>query len=134
MEHVGNIIFHSLYESPIEQILDNSLMKLGLKTEIQHIVGVFRLDISFPEIKLAIECDGYKYHSGENKIQQDKYRQKRLEELGWKFERFQGWLIKRFPDVCAAKIGLKYFKNQMTLENVKNAEKAIELFNLRIKS
>ena len=40
--------------------------------------------------KIAIECDGERYHSGEDKILEDMQRQTILERLGWKFIRIRG--------------------------------------------
>jgi len=40
--------------------------------------------------KIAIECDGERWHSGEEKIRQDMERQSILERLGWRFIRIRG--------------------------------------------
>ena len=46
--------------------------------------------------KLAIECDGFSYHSGIAKIQEDINRQLILERAGWRFFRIQStdWFYK----------------------------------------
>jgi hypothetical protein len=40
--------------------------------------------------KLAVECDGDRWHSGSEKIAEDLARQAVLERLGWKFHRIRG--------------------------------------------
>ncbi len=40
--------------------------------------------------EIAIECDGERWHSGEEKIREDMERQSTLERLGWKFIRIRG--------------------------------------------
>ena len=40
--------------------------------------------------EVAIECDGERFHSGEEKIRQDMERQTILERLGWRFIRIRG--------------------------------------------
>lgn len=42
------------------------------------------------EEKVAIECDGERWHSGEAKIREDMERQTILERLGWRFVRIRG--------------------------------------------
>jgi very-short-patch-repair endonuclease len=120
-------------ESPIEAILYESLCDFGIKPELQYSISYFRVDMAYPELKLAIECDGHRYHVGEKNWSKDKYRQRRIEELGWKFERFQGWLIKKYPIACAGKIALKYFPNKLTPENKKKAEHYLEVMYWRSK-
>jgi len=104
-------------ESPIGENLYQNLLKLGLNPEIQYIDGSFRIDLAFPKINLAIEADGKKYHSKER----DEFRQKKLEERGWKFERFTGRFLYKFSEVAAAKIALKYFDDELTTETRKLA-------------
>ena len=119
------------FDSQIEEHLFDAFKELGLKPELQYHVKVFRLDMAFPDIKIAIECDGWKFHTGEHNWRKDRYRQKRIEEEGWKFERFQGWLIHRYPIACAGKVGLRYLKDKMTPEAIRKAEGALEIMLLR---
>lgn len=119
------------FESPIEEKLYFAFDKLGLKPKVQYQIGIFRVDMAFPDKKLIIECDGHKFHTGEINWKKDKYRQKRIEEMGWKFERFQGWIINRYPIACAGKIGLKYLKDKMSKESIKRAEGALEIMLIR---
>lgn len=120
-------------ESPIETILYNALCSFGIEPEIQYKISYFRVDMAYPDLKIAIECDGFKFHTGEINWSKDKYRQKRIEELGWKFERFQGWLIKKYPIACAGKIALKYMPKKLTETNKIKARKYLEEMYIRTK-
>jgi very-short-patch-repair endonuclease len=119
------------FDSQIEVGLYEAFEELGIIPEIQYSIGMFRVDMAFPEVKIAVECDGHKYHTGEFNWKKDRYRQKRIEQQGWKFERFQGWLIKRYPLACAGKIGLKYLKEKMSPKSIKRATDALEVMYLR---
>ena len=58
----------------------------------------------FQDKKIAIECDGEKWHSTEEQIKQDMERQSILERCGWEFIRIRG---------------SKYFKNpESTMKDV----------------
>jgi very-short-patch-repair endonuclease len=103
-------------DSPIEELVYKELLKYGLEPKIQFQVGVFYIDLAFPEIKLAIEADGKDYHSNKEQKERDKYRQEKLEKMGWKFERFTGSFIYKFADFVAGKIALRYFKDKLTTE------------------
>jgi len=118
-------------ESPIETILYDALCFIGIEPKLQYQIGYFRVDMAYPELKLVVECDGHKYHTGEKNWSKDKYRQKRIEELGWKFERFQGWLIKKYPIACAGKIAIKYMPDKLNIKNRKIAEHYLEVMYLR---
>lgn len=48
--------------------------------------------------KIAIECDGELYHSGEDKLREDMERQVILERLGWNFIRIRGSEYYRNPE------------------------------------
>ena len=55
-------------------------------------VGSYRIDMvaQYNGHKVAIECDGERWHSGEEKIREDMERQTILERIGWKFIRIRG--------------------------------------------
>ena len=64
----------------------------------QFEVGKYRIDFGLIKNnkKLAIECDGFTYHSGIEKIKEDITRQLILERAGWRFFRIQStdWFYK----------------------------------------
>ncbi len=79
-------------ESPFESEVAKALFSRGFHIVQQWEVGAYRLDMValYKEKKVAIECDGERYHSGEAKIREDMERQTILERAGWKFIRIRG--------------------------------------------
>lgn len=79
-------------ESPFEAEVGRFLATRGYRFERQKQVGAYRLDIvvSGEDSQVALECDGERWHSGEEKIRQDMERQAILERIGWRFIRIRG--------------------------------------------
>ena len=79
-------------ESPFELSVATALVDRGYHIEQQWKVGSYRLDIVVicDKKKIAIECDGERWHSGDEKIREDMERQTILERLGWRFIRIRG--------------------------------------------
>jgi len=79
-------------ESPFEEGVAKSLSARGYHIVQQWPVGSYRLDIVAlcGRKKVAIECDGERWHSGEAQIRQDMERQTILERIGWRFIRIRG--------------------------------------------
>jgi very-short-patch-repair endonuclease len=48
----------------------------------------FAIDVAFPELRLAIEIDGYAYHSSDDRFQRDRTKQNALIAAGWRVLRF----------------------------------------------
>jgi very-short-patch-repair endonuclease/DNA polymerase III delta prime subunit len=94
LERVG-----SKAESVFEKEVIKRLISLGYNVIPQWKVGFYRIDlvIQSGDKKLAIECDGDRYHPME-KIYEDMERQAILERLGWKFVRIRGSHFFRNPD------------------------------------
>lgn len=77
-----------------ESILEVRLLRLmkasGLPAPIrQHEVRVkgrvvARLDLAYPQSRLAIECDGFRWHGGREAWQRDVHRSNALVGLGWR--------------------------------------------------
>lgn len=83
-----------LVESPFEQEVYDYLLDYIEKEriEVQYQCGGFRIDFVIKSKKdgnpmIAVECDGARYHSSEEAYAYDLYRQKQLEELGFKVYR-----------------------------------------------
>jgi very-short-patch-repair endonuclease len=87
-------------ESEFEKLVLDALLKRGYKVKTQYSVGFYRIDmvVEFDDRKLAIECDGERWHSGSEKIAEDLARQAVLERLGWRFHRIRGSQFFRDPD------------------------------------
>ena len=93
-------------DSVFEEEVVKHLVSEGYHIKQQWEVGAYRIDMValFQDKKIAIECDGEKWHSTEEQIRQDIERQSILERCGWEFIRIRG---------------SKYFKNpEATMKDV----------------
>lgn len=86
-------------DSPFEKSVLADLVNAGYRVKTQWQVGAYRIDmvVEGQSRRLAIECDGEKYHTPDN-LQQDIERQTILERLGWTFVRIRGSLYYRSPE------------------------------------
>ena len=93
-------------ESPFEVAVAQYLTVRGYHLVQQWKVGAYRLDMVAVcgQKKIAIECDGERYHSGEEKIREDMERQTILERLGWQFIRIRGSEYYRDPEKAMARV------------------------------
>lgn len=93
-------------DSIFEEEVAKYLSARNYNIEQQWQVGAYRIDmvISYGNKRVAIECDGDRWHSSEEQIRNDMERQEVLERCGWEFIRIRG---------------SKYFRNKdLTMENV----------------
>ncbi|MBS4053504.1 MAG: AAA family ATPase [Thermaerobacter sp.] len=86
-------------ESDFERQVMTHLRTAGYKVSPQWRVGAYRIDmvITCGTQKVAIECDGDKWHTIDN-LPDDIKRQAILERLGWRFIRVRGSAFYRNPD------------------------------------
>lgn len=86
-------------ESIFEERVLRRLMEAHYNALPQYQVGAYRIDlvVTGNGRRLAVECDGERYH-GPEKLQEDAERQAILERLGWKFVRIRGSLFFRDED------------------------------------
>lgn len=79
-------------ESIFEEQVAKTLVARGYHIIQQWKVGAYRIDmvVQYKTRKIAIECDGERWHSGEEKIKEDMERQAILERVGWRFIRIRG--------------------------------------------
>jgi very-short-patch-repair endonuclease len=84
-------------DSPFEVEVARYLLAQGYHIRQQYEVGVYRIDIVviYQNKKIAIECDGERFHSGAAKIEADMERQCILQRLGWTFIRIRGGMYYR---------------------------------------
>ena len=96
----------ALAESPFEEAVGKGLVAAGYNIKQQWEVGAYRIDMIAVCNKksIAIECDGEKFHSGEDKIMQDMERQTILERLGWRFIRIRGSEYYRNPEATLKRV------------------------------
>ena len=78
-------------ESPFERDVLQRLTDAGFRVRSQWPVGYYRIDLVVEGAgqRLAIECDGDRYHPIE-RLAEDMARQAVLERLGWRFVRIRG--------------------------------------------
>lgn len=86
-------------DSPLERMLYYEL-RYSYKGQIvpQHPLGPYRIDFALPKYKLALECDGYQYHSSEKAQLHDRNRDAYMKRAGWKVMRFT------YKDLCRENI------------------------------
>jgi very-short-patch-repair endonuclease len=86
-------------QSAFEREVMKRLLAAGYSVAPQWRVGAFRIDlvVEGEGRRLAIECDGDRYHQLE-KIPEDMDRQSVLERMGWIFTRIRGTEFLRNPD------------------------------------
>jgi hypothetical protein len=70
----------------------------------EHGGFVGRVDFAYPEVRYAIEVDGYEAHSSPRAFQQDRARQNDLVDLGWTVHRFTWADVDGHPGRVAARI------------------------------
>lgn len=70
----------------------------------EHGQFVGRVDFAYPELRYAIEVDGYEAHSSLRAFRHDRVRQNDLVDLGWTVHRFTWTDIDRHPARVAHRI------------------------------
>ncbi|MGH3446027.1 MAG: endonuclease domain-containing protein, partial [Nocardioidaceae bacterium] len=77
-------------ESPAESrtrllLLDAGLPAPELQWSVLNVAGVaiYRLDLAYPKLLLAIEYDGQEFHSSVEQQEHDRKRRSRLRRMGW---------------------------------------------------
>lgn len=92
-------------ESELEKQVLQRLRARGYHVRPQWQVGHYLIDLVVfgAGKRLAVECDGDRYHSLDD-LQQELARQATLERLGWKFVRVRGTLFFLDPDAALAPV------------------------------
>ena len=67
-------------------------------------VGRYKVDVGFPSPKVAIEVDGFAFHSGPVEFQIDRERQNIIALLGWQVLRFTWLDLTEYPQRVLAVI------------------------------
>ena len=95
----------SKMESPFERDVAARLVRSGFHVTPQWRVGSYRIDLVVEGTgkRVAIECDGDKYHPLE-RLPDDMARQAVLERLGWTFLRMRGSQYFRDPEAAMASL------------------------------
>jgi very-short-patch-repair endonuclease len=78
--------------SEAERLLVTLLREAGITGwRTNYPVSGYKVDVAFPEQRVAIEVDGWAFHSDEEVFQSDRNRQNNIALLGWQVLRFT-WL------------------------------------------
>jgi very-short-patch-repair endonuclease len=95
-------------DSIFEKLVLQRLLAARYRVETQWPVGAYRIDlvVEGKTQKLAVECDGEKWHTAEQ-LQHDIDREAVLRRLGWKFVRIRGSVFFRDPDAAMAPVFVK---------------------------
>jgi very-short-patch-repair endonuclease len=64
----------------------------------------YKIDVAFPGEKVAIETDGWAFHSSQEDFQNDRERQNKIALLGWKVLRFTWLDLTEYPQRVLAEI------------------------------
>lgn len=88
--------------SPIEEMLLNALYLRLRTTERDLLIAQYQVpidrvrkpDFAFPQLKIAIYCDGWQYHQDKPAFHQDRSESRLLQSMGWAVLRFTGGEIK----------------------------------------
>ncbi len=91
-----------------ENVLHDLLQKAGVKTTKQHQVDGRFLDLAYfdQNRKLDIEVDGVATHLTEagNRVEDDLWRDLRLQAQGWEIVRFWVCQVRDHPDHCVSRV------------------------------
>ena len=107
-------------DSPFEVEVCQYLAQHGFDYTQQYPAGAYYIDIAMKGKKVAIECDGDRWHSTPEQVANDMERQTILERLGWQFIRIRG---------------TKYYSNKEgTMKWVLNKLQELQVFPKSVKT
>ncbi|QZT62876.1 DUF559 domain-containing protein [Mycolicibacterium austroafricanum] len=91
--------------SEAERILVGLLEQAGITGWLtDYPLAGYLIDVAFPYPKVAIEVDGFAFHSDHDAFQKDRVRQNRISLLGWQVLRFTWLDLTEYPERVLATI------------------------------
>ena len=91
--------------SEAERLLVKLLRAAGITGwRTNYPVGRYKVDVAFPSSKVAIETDGWAFHSDQAAFQGDRERQNNIALLGWQVLRFTWLDLVEYPQRVIAVI------------------------------
>jgi very-short-patch-repair endonuclease len=91
--------------SEAERLLVKLLRQAGITGwKTNYPVGGYKVDVGFPNEKVAIEVDGWAFHSDPEAFVKDRNRQNNIALLGWKVLRFTWLDLTEYPQRVLAEI------------------------------
>ena len=100
----------AVLESDLEAHLLDRIIGAGLPAPVPQFpvrIGAadYRIDFAYPDGLLGIEGDGFEFHTGRQRFEDDRARQNDLVLAGWRILRFTWRHICRRPDWVVEQIG-----------------------------
>lgn len=101
-------------ESPMESearlvMIDGGLPAPELQYEVIDRSGrLWRLDFAWPEIKLAVEYDGFDFHSAPDAFRRDRQKRAALRELDWNVMSIVSDDVRRRPEETVRRIEVEH--------------------------
>jgi very-short-patch-repair endonuclease len=81
------------------------LREAGIKGwRTNHPIGGYKVDVAFPQQKVAIEVDGWAFHCDPEAFAIDRKRQNAIALLGWQVLRFTWLDLTEYPQRVIAEI------------------------------
>jgi very-short-patch-repair endonuclease len=91
--------------SEAERLLIKLLRDNGITGwKANYPIGGYKVDVAFPKQKVAIEVDGWAFHSDHEDFEKDRKRQNIISLLGWQILRFTWLDLTEYPDRVIAEI------------------------------
>lgn len=97
-------------ESPMESesrlvMIDGGLTPPELQYDFVDLDGnVWRLDFAWPDQQVAVEYDGFEWHSSPAALARDRQKRAAVQELGWRYVAIIADDVRRQPDVMLRRI------------------------------
>jgi very-short-patch-repair endonuclease len=97
-------------ESPMESearlvMLDGGLPEPALQYDIVDRDGLlWRVDFAWPDRRVAVEFDGFDWHSSREALRKDRQKRAALEEIDWRVMSIVSDDVRRQPDVMVRRI------------------------------
>lgn len=93
--------------SPVETEMLLACRLAGLPEPIVNgIVEGLEVDLHWPEPRLVVEVDGWRFHGGRERANADRERDQRLALAGWRVVRFTRDQLRSDPSECARRVAL----------------------------
>ena len=112
-----------LTESPLEVKVERVLRRAGLDPpERQYTVTCLdgtrvRLDFAWPEQRVGIETDGYRWHSDFEQWQRDAHKHNLLQEMNWRIVRATDRSLRDNPEALPRQVAALLGQGRLALEN-----------------
>lgn len=91
--------------SEAERLFMRILRQAGITGwRANHPVAGYKIDVAFPQQRVAIEVDGWAFHSDPEAFVKDRNRQNALALMGWTVLRFTWLDLTEYPERVVAEI------------------------------